>query len=81
MYVSRTDCRRCGQRILMIRLDSGKTMPCDIELSDFVPDVNGPDRYVMDDGTKIRGCEPIPGDRDIHQGHIDHRSRCRGVTR
>ncbi len=76
MYISKTACKRCGQRILMIRLDSGKTVPCDMGLVEFVPEIYGTATYVTEDGTKIRGVEPDPGDMDIHKGYIDHRVRC-----
>ena len=76
MYYTKTNCKRCGQRITMIRLDSGKTVPCEIELTPFVPDVYSTKRYVMDDGTILTGAEPMEGDLDIHHGHLDHRFKC-----
>jgi hypothetical protein len=46
-----------------------------------VPDVNGPDKYVIqsEDGSwfAIRGCEPMEGDTDIHTGMKDHRNGCK----
>lgn len=76
MYYTKTNCKRCGKRIFLIRLDSGKTVPCEIALTPFVPDVCGTARYVMDDGTVLNGCEPLDEDPDVHHGHMDHRFTC-----
>lgn len=76
MYQSKTDCKRCGKRTLLIRLDRGKTFPCELEPVEFVPDLCGTARYVLEDGTVLRGCEPKAADKDIHSGWMDHRDVC-----
>jgi len=74
-------CRVCGKRIRMIKTAKGKTIPCNPWEVEFVPDVNGPDKYVIqsEDGSwfAIRGCEPMEGDTDIHTGMKDHRNGCK----
>lgn len=69
-------CRLCGRLILMMDAPGGKRMPCETTMVRFVPDLNGSNKYLTDDMVTIRGVEPMPGDRDVHMGYIDHRSVC-----
>ena len=80
MYISKTACKRCGNKILMIRLDSGKTIPCDPELREFVADVYSQTKYVTESGIKMLGSEPGPDDRAVEHGYIDHRHVCKKLN-
>lgn len=79
--MTQTRCNRCGARLLMMKANNGKTYPCDPALVEFIPDMNGHARYVMDDGLMFYGSAPQPEDRGIHFGHMDHRTNCRKEAR
>ena len=76
MILRTSRCRVCGKRIAFIETVKGKRMPVDRYPVPFVPDVNGRDKYVMDDGGVITGAVPSPGDKDIHYGWISHFASC-----
>lgn len=69
-------CKLCGRQIQMMHTQKGKTMPCEIKVVRFIPDLNGPNKYLTDELIPLRGTEPAPGDLDVHVGFIDHRCVC-----
>ena len=69
-------CRVCGKRIAFVETSRGKRMPVDRYPVKFVPDVNGKNKYVLDDGTVISGAVPSREDKDIHTGWISHFASC-----
>ena len=75
-YVPTTKCRSCGKLITFIKTRSGKSMPCDAEQVRFVPDLNGKNLYVLEDGSVIHGALPRPDDSDIETGYISHYATC-----
>lgn len=69
-------CRACGAEIFFIKTPAGKSMPLNAEPVDFVPDLNGPEKYVTAEGAVVRGCVPQGGEPDIHRGWIAHWATC-----
>ena len=69
-------CRGCGAEILMIKTRRGTTLPVDLEIVEFVPDLAGKNLYVMESGNVFKGSEPMEGDKDIHSGYISHSATC-----
>ena len=74
-------CRLCGKPINLQKADNGKTYPLELTAVNFVPNLNGPARYItiLTDGQiyVCRGAEPREGDKDVHIGWVDHRDKCR----
>ena len=69
-------CKLCGRQIQMMHSLKGKSVPCEIKVVKFIPDLNGPNRYLTDDLIQLRGSESAPDDLDVHVGFIDHRCVC-----
>lgn len=70
-----TPCRGCGKEIAFIKTVKGKSMPVNPESVYFVP-AEGPNTYVMLDGSIRRGREPRPDDRTTIIGFISHFATC-----
>lgn len=67
-----TTCRRCGKRIVMIRADNGRTIPCDPETVRFVPG-GGPETFVTETGRLMHGERAQNGPET---GFRKHRKDC-----
>lgn len=70
-------CKACGAQIRFVPLPNGKQMPVDAQPVPFIPDLNGPDKFVLEDGTILRGCAPLGGEPDVHLGWITHWATCK----
>ncbi len=71
-----TACKACGARMLFVETVKGKRMPVDLEPVEFVPDLNGRNKYVLEDGNVVTGVPAEPGDQDKHRGYISHFATC-----
>lgn len=69
-------CKSCGRPLRFIKTRTGKSMPCDWEPVRFVPDLNGENVYVQEDGTVLRGALPLPQDSDVETGYVSHFATC-----
>ena len=69
-------CRACGKEIMFIKTSKGKSMPVNPDARQFCPDLNGPDLYVLTDGSVLRGADAREEDKDKHIGFISHFATC-----
>lgn len=69
-------CIACGAAIFFAPVSGGRQIPFDVNPVRFVPDINGPEKYLLDDGTVLRGCVPEGDEPDIHTGWITHWATC-----
>lgn len=65
-------CRSCGAEIVWIKMESGKSMPCDRELVTFISG-GGPQTFVTPAGKVERGRRSNKGDLT---GYISHFATC-----
>lgn len=74
-------CRKCGARIMWIRTKSGKNMPVDPQLIDYVvpKDRTGKERIVTPGG-EVLAAEKTVGQGDGF-GYISHFATCKGYKR
>lgn len=68
-------CRACGAEIMFIRTMNGKTTPVDAEVVYFKVKEDGPEFYVLGNGTTKRGnrCSKYEADAS---GYISHFATC-----
>lgn len=68
-------CWGCGKPIGFLKTVKGKTMPVDPEPMYFVA-AGGPNTYVTEDGSVVRGREPGPGESGVRIGYRSHFATC-----
>lgn len=72
-------CKGCGQEIRWIRMPSGKAMPVDDLVVNFIP-AGGPDTFITVDGRTVRGRKPTWQEIESHiampGGYTPHWSTC-----
>lgn len=73
-----TACRACGARIMFLKTAAGKTMPVDEEGTFFLEVKDGPELFVLGDGTTARGQRVSPAQREDADrfGYISHFATC-----
>ena len=73
-----TACRACGARIMFLKTAAGKTMPVDEEGAFFLEVKDGPELFVLGDGTTARGQRVSPAQREDADrfGYISHFATC-----
>lgn len=70
-----TLCRACGKPIFFIKTVAGKTTPVDVKPLYFREADNGPELYVMTDGSTRRGYL-CPEDQATGIGYTSHFATC-----
>ena len=73
-----TRCRACGARIMFLKTAAGKTMPVDEEGTFFLEVKDGPELFVLVDGTTARGQRVSQEQREDADrfGYISHFATC-----
>lgn len=73
-----TACRACGARIMFLKTAAGKTMPVDEEGTFFLEVKDGPELFVLGDGTTARGQRVSPAQREDADrfGYVSHFATC-----
>lgn len=69
-------CRSCGQRILFIRMKSGKSMPVNPTFVNFRKNPRGKDRIVLPSGDVIACDGNVNADEADGFGYISHFATC-----
>lgn len=66
-------CIHCGQMVRAFRIDSGKTVTCELDPIPYKQDMRaiGKDRLVTDEGHLIH-CEILPSDYETQQRMTPH---------
>ena len=70
-------CRICGQRILFIRMKSGKIMPVNDVFINYTLSGNKKERVVTIEGDVVACDGPVPADEADGFGYISHFATCR----
>lgn len=68
-------CAKCGQRIMWVRMKSGKNMPVNCILHNFKEESGGKDRIVLANGQVITG-RIVTGEIGDGVGYISHFATC-----
>lgn len=73
-----TACRACGARIMFLKTAAGKTMPVDEKGTFFLEVKDGPELFVLGDGTTARGQRVSPEQREDADrfGYVSHFATC-----
>ena len=73
-------CRKCGKRIMWVRMKSGKNMPVDMVLHNFKRDGTGKEKIVTPAGDVVTG-KIVAGEYGDGAGYISHFASCKGYRR
>lgn len=73
-------CRKCGKRIMWVRMKSGKNMPVDMALHNFKRDGTGKEKIVTPAGDVVTG-KIVAGEYGDGAGYISHFASCKGYRR
>lgn len=78
--VNEGTCRKCGKRIMWVRMKSGKNMPVDMALHNFKRDGTGKEKIVTPAGDVVTG-KIVAGEYGDGAGYISHFASCKGYRR
>ena len=70
-------CRKCGRRIMFVRMKSGKSMPVDTMFVNFKKEPGGKDRIVLPSGDVLACTAGVPLEEADGYGYISHFATCR----
>ena len=70
------NCKKCGRQILFVKMESGRYMPCDIDLCLFIEGAGGAEYFVTPGGKLIRGKSPLRGETTDGAGYRPHWATC-----
>lgn len=73
-------CRKCGKRIMWVRMKSGKNMPVDMQLHNFKKDSTGKEKIVTPAGEVVTG-KFLVGEYGDGAGYISHFATCEKYQR
>ena len=68
-------CKCCGKRIMWIRLKTGKNMPVDLKIVNFIEVKGGRERIVTEEGRVVAG-ELCDSNESKCMGYISHFATC-----
>lgn len=69
-------CRRCGKRIMFVRMKSGKSMPVDEQFVNFKKESGGKDRIVLPSGDVVACTAGVSVEEADGYGYISHFATC-----
>lgn len=72
-------CRGCGERVVWVRMKSGKNMPCNCTIVNYRKDNWGNERIVTQDGDVVTGTTGVAPDQADGMGYISHFATCASV--
>ena len=69
-------CRKCGKRIMFVRMISGKSMPVDTRFVNFKKEPGGKDRIVLPSGEVLSCTAGVKAEEADGYGYISHFATC-----
>ena len=69
-------CRSCGAEIMWIKMQSGKSMPCNADQVTYWANKNGKERIVTPNGEVVSGNLSGDLNKATGVGYISHFSTC-----
>lgn len=71
-----SQCRSCGERIMFIRMKSGKSMPVNPTFVNFKNNPGGKDRIVLPSGDVIACDANVSVEDEDGYGYVSHFATC-----
>ena len=69
-------CKKCGKRIMFVRMKSGKSMPVDTTFVNFKREPGGKDRIVLPSGDVLACTAWATAEEADGYGYISHFATC-----
>ena len=69
-------CKKCGKRIMFVRMKSGKSMPVDTTFVNFKREPGGKDRIVLPSGDVLACTAWVTAEEADGYGDISHFATC-----
>lgn len=73
-------CSGCGARIIWIKTEAGKNMPCDPDIKNYKIDKTGKEKIVTLTGKVVTGITGVDNAHSDGFGYISHFATCRNAN-
>ena len=69
-------CKSCGQRIIFVRMRSGRSMPVNEQLVNYKLEDKGKDKIVTPEGEVVSCISGVNADEANGYGYVSHFATC-----
>lgn len=73
-------CSGCGARVVWVKTEAGKNMPCDPAFRNYKIDPSGKDKIVTPAGKVVTGIIDVDPSEADGYGYISHFATCRRAS-